>query len=193
MTDSQQAHTGETGTAVFAVASTSADEVRLYGFGLYVGDRRRPGTVPFADLGESEKEMYRSVIRNTDAYHIDPIAFYEAERVAGRMTRQEADEARAAGHKRHAAQLARPLDDRASDLHERCALNPLIVLDNGDEVWGCECWWGPIDQWEKVSQGRTVIEVSIAEHRAAAGIEAGRDLAVPAVLSGSSEAGEVGS
>lgn len=37
--------------------------------------------------------------------------------------------------------------------------NPRIDLDNGDTVWGCECWWGPIDrlkakyadkQWETV-------------------------------------------
>ena len=21
--------------------------------------------------------------------------------------------------------------------------NPKIRLDNGDVVWGCECWWGP--------------------------------------------------
>lgn len=23
--------------------------------------------------------------------------------------------------------------------------NPKIVLDSGKVVWGCQCWWGPID------------------------------------------------
>ena len=23
--------------------------------------------------------------------------------------------------------------------------NPCIKLDNGDIVWGCECWWGPVN------------------------------------------------
>ncbi len=25
--------------------------------------------------------------------------------------------------------------------------NPKIKLDSGKIVWGCECWWGPEDQW----------------------------------------------
>lgn len=24
-------------------------------------------------------------------------------------------------------------------------LNPKIILDSGKVVWGCECWWGPVD------------------------------------------------
>lgn len=26
--------------------------------------------------------------------------------------------------------------------HEIKLTNPKIVLDNGETVWGCECWWG---------------------------------------------------
>ncbi len=41
--------------------------------------------------------------------------------------------------------------------------NPFIQLDRGGHVWGCECWWGPVDavrdrfaeekgwRWEEVS------------------------------------------
>ncbi len=37
--------------------------------------------------------------------------------------------------------------------------NPRIKLDNGKEVYGCECWWGP----EKTIQKR-VAAYSIVEH-----------------------------
>ena len=37
--------------------------------------------------------------------------------------------------------------------------NPKLVLDNGQVVWGCECWWGPeaevrqrVAQYPRVSQ-----------------------------------------
>jgi len=25
--------------------------------------------------------------------------------------------------------------------------NPRIDLDNGETVWGCECWWGPEEKF----------------------------------------------
>jgi len=24
--------------------------------------------------------------------------------------------------------------------------NPRLDLDNGQTVWGCECWWGPVEK-----------------------------------------------
>lgn len=51
--------------------------------------------------------------------------------------------------------------------------NPKLVLDNGDIVWGCECWWGSErgikEQLEKYrAQGMTITTVPIAEARAQA-------------------------
>lgn len=50
--------------------------------------------------------------------------------------------------------------------------NPKITLDNGDVVWGCECWWGPeaeiirrIEEWR--AAGAEIIDVRIADARAA--------------------------
>ncbi len=34
--------------------------------------------------------------------------------------------------------------------------NPRITLDNGDTVWGCECWWGPEGEIKKILAGRKV-------------------------------------
>lgn len=48
--------------------------------------------------------------------------------------------------------------------------NPRIQLDNGDTVWGCECWWGPEDEVQQnlasvVERGKQVVEVRIADYR----------------------------
>lgn len=32
--------------------------------------------------------------------------------------------------------------------------NPKIVLDRGGVVWGCECWWAPEGEKEKILKGR---------------------------------------
>lgn len=41
--------------------------------------------------------------------------------------------------------------------------NPKLVLDNGDTVWGCECWWGPEEQIRKEIEGHKIEEVRIRE------------------------------
>lgn len=50
--------------------------------------------------------------------------------------------------------------------------NPRLKLDNGDVVWGCECWWGSekgiIEQLEKYrANGYTITTTSIVEARKA--------------------------
>ena len=35
--------------------------------------------------------------------------------------------------------------------------NPKIILDNGDIVWGWECWWCSVEKFEKsLKKGRTI-------------------------------------
>jgi hypothetical protein len=48
--------------------------------------------------------------------------------------------------------------------------NPKIVLDSGEVVYGCECWWGAeavvherIERWR--NNGVKILEVSIKEQR----------------------------
>ena len=48
--------------------------------------------------------------------------------------------------------------------------NPKIVLDNGDIVWGCECWWGPEAAMQKyvdkrIEAGAKLVYVDIKESR----------------------------
>ncbi len=40
--------------------------------------------------------------------------------------------------------------------------NPKIVLDSGEVVWGCECWWGNAEKFEKEQLcGRRIVFVPI--------------------------------
>ena len=43
--------------------------------------------------------------------------------------------------------------------------NPKIELDNGKTVFGCECWWGSVDEIKKMIGNRKVIDVDIDEMR----------------------------
>jgi len=45
-------------------------------------------------------------------------------------------------------------------MREAKVANPLIKLDSGKYVWGCECWWGPID---KVQPKLVGMKVEIAD------------------------------
>lgn len=45
--------------------------------------------------------------------------------------------------------------------------NPRIRLDNGDVVYGCECWWGEEEKFKKeyIDKAKKVVNVKIDEYR----------------------------
>lgn len=43
--------------------------------------------------------------------------------------------------------------------------NPKIVLDNGDVVWGCECWWGPEEEIKDSIKDKTIVNITIGQAR----------------------------
>ena len=43
--------------------------------------------------------------------------------------------------------------------------NPKIKLDNGDIVYGCECWWGPEDQIKQVLDGMEINNITVSDYR----------------------------
>jgi hypothetical protein len=56
--------------------------------------------------------------------------------------------------------------------HEAEVTNPRIKLDNGNTVWGGECWWGPEDQIKKrvdacIAAGWKIEDVGIKKLRTA--------------------------
>lgn len=54
-------------------------------------------------------------------------------------------------------------------LHEVGITTPKLVLDDGQVVWGCECWWGPEDELKGRIQddGLEIIPVDLTATRAA--------------------------
>lgn len=44
--------------------------------------------------------------------------------------------------------------------------NPKILLDNGDVVWGCECWWSKeADMKKALATAKEIKDVRIADIR----------------------------
>lgn len=73
----------------------------------------------------------------------------------GRVKRSEVDDA------------PEPAGDIGKMVTEAGVSNPLIRLDSGKYVWGCECWWGPEAKVrERLAHADEVHEVDIDERRA---------------------------
>jgi len=41
--------------------------------------------------------------------------------------------------------------------------NPMIVLDSGKVVWGCQCWWTDESKTEAIIGGRKVVNVEVED------------------------------
>ena len=41
--------------------------------------------------------------------------------------------------------------------------NPKIQLDNGEVVWGYQCWWGPEEKVNEMIAGRKIEFVSMSD------------------------------
>lgn len=42
--------------------------------------------------------------------------------------------------------------------------NPKIQLDNGDIVWGYQCWWGPEEKVKNMIGGRKITMVDVKKN-----------------------------
>lgn len=69
--------------------------------------------------------------------------------------------------------------------------NPRIKLDNGEVVWGYECWWGDEPTFEKKSVGYEVVTADVMEMREAnEKLAAMEDQFRAAILSAANKTGE---
>jgi hypothetical protein len=50
-------------------------------------------------------------------------------------------------------------------LREAGVKNPKILLDSGEVVWGCECWWGAEQKIVDCIKGRAVVIVNPKDAR----------------------------
>ncbi len=61
--------------------------------------------------------------------------------------------------------------DEARQLFNAFRYNPRIKLDNGDVVWGRECWWAPEEEVKERLEGQTIIMCKIVRDEAGRAIE----------------------
>lgn len=150
----------EPGSRVFAVLAANQEEIQLLGFGTYMGDEVRPGGDQFS---QADLDMAINVIKEGEKRPLDIKVMYDTLVERGELTREQADRECAAGEARAAKDRERPIEERAKELLLRMARNPKIELDNGDVVWGYQCWWGPEERWPEIAKGRTVHDVRIGD------------------------------
>jgi len=44
--------------------------------------------------------------------------------------------------------------------------SPCILLENGEKLYGCECWWGPTEFVQKyIDAAKEVVNITPAEYR----------------------------
>lgn len=48
-------------------------------------------------------------------------------------------------------------------LHDVGVPNPKLQLDNGNVVWGYQCWWGSEEKVKEIIGGRKIINATIDE------------------------------
>jgi hypothetical protein len=44
-------------------------------------------------------------------------------------------------------------------------VNPRILLDNGDTIWGIECWWEPYEEDKPLEQSEAEVKEFINEYK----------------------------
>ena len=119
----------------------------VYGEGVYVGDRLRPG-VPL-DPSPVDYEVIEQMLTEDDAVPIREhrvVAFVvAAHAIEGSDSTQAVEDTVA----RLEADRARPMDERVRELYLGSNQNPCIHLDSGDVVWGFQCWWGPTEGFDR--------------------------------------------
>lgn len=63
----------------------------------------------------------------------------------------------------------------ADCLKESEITNPKIELDNGEVVYGCECWWGSEERVKEMIDGKEIIDTPPSVFRAKYKSEQGSD------------------
>lgn len=155
--------THETGVRVMAIMSVGADTAYLFGLGTYIGDFLRPGWDHPGELARCEAAILRARRR---PWNFNVAGHLRRRMAAGELTPAQATAEFRAFQVRRAAREARPLAEKILELARDMGANPLIQLDAGGFVWGCECWWGELldgdgypPRLQRILNGKLIIEV----------------------------------
>jgi hypothetical protein len=132
----------QVGQTVMAIRDGDEKTLNVYGEGVYVGDRLMPGLPE--EPSEEERAEIEAGLRTNDAVPVlehQGVRMVEAQIGSLRVPPEARDEVIAGIE----AERARPMEERIAFWYHSLNENPCIYLDNGDIVWGFQCWWGPKD------------------------------------------------
>jgi len=143
----------EVGSTVLAISHTEnmnpkpgeRRKLFIFGEGVYVGDRLRPGVG--WPCHPDEFELISTVVTKNDDVPIEEhefVLFYDRACAAQPDVPPRQDRETMIADL--LAERERPLEDRVRDLWEATNDNPCIYLDSGDIVYGFQSWWGPLDR-----------------------------------------------
>ena len=131
----------EVGSTVLAIRNGGDGVLNVFGEGVYIGDRPRPGTQD--EPPSDDYQAIATVLAQEDATPIEEHRFlvwydeWVRNGVEVKMTREEVIT-------KIGGDRERPMDERVREMYLKTRLNPCIYLDSGDIVWGMQCWWGPL-------------------------------------------------
>lgn len=160
------------GDRVGAILSGNDREVHFLGYGTYAGDELPPGWEQSAR--ELSNAFRDSVAREARLTVEDWLDYYTRNndwlREKNAPNVRSDEELRAAAHASYEqvqARIAWSDEEIVAHLATTPMIrNPCLELDNGDTVWGMECWWGPEEEirarlaaWERA--GARIIDARI--------------------------------
>tara|TARA_B100000614_G_scaffold258752_1_gene281829 strand:+ start:83987 stop:84508 length:522 start_codon:yes stop_codon:yes gene_type:complete len=155
----------EAGTRVVAIMDANAEDktVRIFGYGVYQGRKMLP---PDHYMLGGNEEQYRQAIEKE-------FLGKEREGIEKLFDRSKMDpEQQAEFDKKFAEEQKLREEGKFSYTEEdvetmlkTARSNPYIELDNGQGVWGAECWWGPEEEFKKRYEGWDIVEVDIEQER----------------------------
>lgn len=146
------------GTRVLAIRNADSKTVYAFGYGIYLGDLGRPQEL---NGGMDEGIARTAILRGDSKPLFDHLPWLQKSVEVNLITEQEAIDRNVCLQAHEMADRLRPMEERIAELLYDMSLNPKIALDSGGVVWGCECWWKPLDEdgLAEFAQGREVIMV----------------------------------
>lgn len=149
----------EVGTRVLAIRDGADNVLNIFGEGVYVGDLPRPGV-----LSDEMRQMLEKHIQAEDEVPVEKhwqVDMYDhfLEQGVEPSTGKSREDIIAGVE----AERAQSMDERVADWFALMQRNPCIHLDSGDIVWGCQCWWGPLDQAMEKYKNCTINTVPVPE------------------------------
>lgn len=152
----------EIGSRVIAVRNTADGVAYIYGYGTYLGRLPRPDFRQ--DFDDAIRAYALRAVIDMESY-LTPVWCWGniKERIAkGEITLAEGQQRYRDWLPRWSRDVAMPRDEAVERYLIGSVSNPCIELENGERIWGFECWWTSAEA-ERITEGRRVEIVDVPD------------------------------